>query len=404
MASWPVGAGVQLQDWIELVKDETTQRGVGRQAAGDEGDSLKKRVVQIFLRLAIWCAVAAVLFFGIRGACRGLQRVFLTDNPHFTLRNIDINVKGNLPRAEIERRLEAWKVRKGQSNLFELDIPVLRDRLMKFVLVSKADFRIKLPSTLEVDVTERVPAVRIIGGHLMDSEGWILPEVGQGGAKQDALPVVFNLKEGMRTPTGKRAEDEMSRAVLCLLRLTGTRPYGRLFDVKGVQCDTEQRALRVHLRARNTFVEGAQMVVPAGSEVEIDAALLRVEKIAAERMQAQQLTKFIDATYMVNVPVLGEGPGDAATTGQPPGGTSGTTALATAGTAGVAPVSPLVSGAGAGVKKPGNGALHQVTPKGGSGGKTTVHPVVKQPWKKATVKTSAAKAPVKKLPPAGGTP
>ena len=390
------------------MRDETTQRGVGRQAAADEGDSLKKRAAQMFLRLAIWCAVAAVLFLGVRGACRGLQRVFLTENPHFTLRKIDINVKGNLPPAEIVRRLEAWKVKVNQSNLFELDIPVLRDRLMKFVLVSKADFRIQLPSTLVVDVTERVPAARIVGGHLMDADGWILPEVGQGGLKPDALPIIFNLKDGIRTPTGKRAEDEMSRAVLCLLRLTGTRPYGRLFDVKGVQCDTEQKALRVHLRARNTFVEGAQMVVPAGSEVEIDAALLRVEKIAAERAQAQQMTKFIDATYMVNVPVLGEIPGDGPSGEQSTSGTGGnSTNDATGVTAAGDKVTPhppsAVPVAGAGVKKPGSVTVHPVTPKGGNGGKT-VHPVVKPPVKKATVKPSAVKKPVKKLPPAGGTP
>ena len=374
----------QTQDGVEVVRDETTQRGVGRQAAGDEGHSLKKRAGQILLRLAIWCAVAAVLFWGVCGACRGLERVFLSENPHFTLRKIDINVKGNLPPAEIVRRLEAWKVRVNQSNVFDLDIPVLRERLMKFVLVSKADFQIKLPSTLVVEVTERVPAARIVGGHLMDAEGWMLPEVGQGGPKLDALPVVFNLKEATRTPTGKRAEDEMSRSVLCLLRLTGTRPYGRLFDVKGIRCDAEQKALLVHLRARNTFVEGAQMVVPAGSEVEIDAALLRVEKIAAERMQAGQMTKFIDATYMVNVPVLGEIPGDAPAAGP----------LAAGGTAALPATVPV---AGAAVKKPvPAAAAHAASPRNGSGGKT-VRPAVK-----SSVKKPVAKKPVKKTPPPGG--
>ncbi len=287
------------------MKDETAQRGgPGRPAAEAQTGT---RLLRLLLYSGAACLALFLLFIGVRGAGRMAVRVFLTENPHFTLQEIKVTVNGNLRQEEILRRLEVWNVKKGKSNLFALDIPELRERLAKFVMVSKADFQIVLPSKLEVTVTERVPVVRLAGGNgrLLDAEGWMLPPMSAAEQKTESLPLVSNLKSAELTPTGKKAEDEMTQGVLRFLHLINTRPYGRLFDVKRIACDTEQRQLRVLLRARSTFVEDAQMIVPATSDVEIDAALFRVEKIAADRMLGQLKTRFIDATYVTNVPVLG---------------------------------------------------------------------------------------------------
>ena len=160
------------------MRDETTTRGMGRQGTGEEGPSLKKRTLLALARVAIWCALGLAVIWGVGYACRALQDVFLARNPHFTLRKVEVKVTGTLRPEEIVRRLEGWKVKVNQSNLYELDIPVLRERLMKFVLISRADFHLKLPGTLVVEVTERVPMARIAGGRLLDADGWILPEVG----------------------------------------------------------------------------------------------------------------------------------------------------------------------------------------------------------------------------------
>jgi hypothetical protein len=278
----------------------------------------------MFLGYAVAAGLALVaLWFSVRAAGHGITGVFLRENPHFTLKNLDVRVNGNLRREEVIRRLEGWKVKVGQSNLFDLDIPVLRERLMKYVMVSKADFRMQLPDTLVVEVTERVPVARLAGGseRLIDPDGWMLPPMPQPNLKPDGLPSIINLKSAEQTPTGRRVADPLALAVLRFLHLVGTRTYGQMLDVKAVQCDPEANTMRIHLRARNTFVEGAQIVLPATSEVEIDAALLRVERIAVERNRAQQKTKFINATYVVNVPVLGAV--DPAAPASPGGATGG---------------------------------------------------------------------------------
>jgi len=187
------------------------------------------------------------------------------------------------------------------------------------------------------------------------------------------------MKGALQVPTGRRAEDDVSLAVIAFLRLVGTRPYGRLFDVRAIQCDPEQKQLRIHLRARNTFVEGAQVVVPASSDVEIDAALLRVEKIAGLRIQAQQLTRSIDATYQINVPVVGEGPGETPSAdGVQPGtgSTSGGGSVAIATT----PAASATTGAGTGTVKPPVKSF----------AKPLVKPTVKPSFKPATVKKPAS--------------
>ncbi len=310
------------------MKDETVQRGSGGRPGGNlpAGGPLRPRLL-LFTGYAVGaCLVLVAVFFTVRAGCRAVERVFLTENPHFTLQKLDVVVNGNLRREEVIRRLAGWNVKPGQSNLFALDIPVLRERLMKYVMVSKADFSIQLPDTLVVNVTERVPVAQLksAGGRLIDADGWMLPPLPQATLKPDALPLVFNLKSAEQTPTGQRITDPMGLAVLRVLHLVGTRTYGQILDVRGVQCDPEAKTLRLHLRARNTFIDGASIILPASSEVEIDAALLRVERIAMERMRAQQKTKFIDATYIVNVPVLGavDSTSPAASGTRPASGTS----------------------------------------------------------------------------------
>ncbi len=269
---------------------------------GQKGHGL---AVRVLVRVLVGCALVVFLLVAALGVWSAVRGIFLVRNPHFTLKHIDVTVNGQLRTAEVIRRLDELGAKVERTNLFALDLPRLRQALCTTVVViSHAELRLKLPSTLAVDVTERVPVVQLRerGGRLVDADGLVLP-ARPDGAAPPGLPVILGLRSNPALTAGKKATDELLLSSLALLRLISIRPYGRLLDIEAIQLDYARNALGVHLRSRGTFREGAQVLLPAKS-LDLEDALQRVEIIARERMRGQQSTGFIDATYHFNVPVL----------------------------------------------------------------------------------------------------
>ena len=255
------------------------------------------------LRILIWVGVGVIALLMLWGLARGMKRVFLLDNPRFTLRHIDVRVNGQLRPADIILKLARRGVKVEQTNLFAIDLKRQRAALCAYVMVAEADLHLKLPDTLVVEVTERVPVARLVGrsGRFIDADGWLLPPRDQTQAL--ALPVIFGVREGRGLQDGAKVTDEMVTGALSFLRLISIRPYGRSLDVAAIQLDYGRAALRVHLRPRGTFKTGAQILLPS-RPMELEEALQRVDSIVRERTRANQGTGFIDATYRVNVPIL----------------------------------------------------------------------------------------------------
>lgn len=255
------------------------------------------------LRILIWggaCVVALLLLWGL---ARGMKRVFLLENPRFTLRFIDVRVNGQLRLADVILKLQKRGVKVEHTNLFAIDLKAQRAALCSYVMVAGADLRLKLPDTLVVEVTERVPVARLMGrsGRFIDADGWLLPARDQ--ARALALPAIFGARAGKGLQEGAKVTDEMVTGALNFLRLISIRPYGRAFDVAAIHLDYTRDTLRIRLRPRGTFKEGAQVLLPA-KPLELDEALQRVDSIVRERTRGNQGTGFIDATYRVNVPIL----------------------------------------------------------------------------------------------------
>ena len=276
----------------------------GPRSAGRAGaHALRDRVVALLIKVGVWAAVLAlVIVFGV-GSARLAKRVFLTENPHFTLKHIEVKVNGQLRPAEVIARLSRLKVKPKEVNLFALDLARLRRDLGAFVMVSQADLHLKLPSTLVIEISERIPVAQLVrhGERLVDPDGWIMPP--RNDSRQQSLPVIIGLRNLPTLQTGARATDDMLLNALNLLRLLAIRPCGRLFDVEAVQLDYGHGTFRLHLRQKGTFRTGAQIVLPA-RPLELEESLQRVEIIARERTRGQQITGFINGTYRVNVPVL----------------------------------------------------------------------------------------------------
>jgi hypothetical protein len=271
-------------------------RGGGQAAGGN-------RVALAAVRLLIWAVAALLLLGALWAGFRSLQRVFLLENPRFTLRRIEVQVNGSLRHAEIIAKLAANGVQVGETNIHAIDVRAQREALCAHVMVASAALHLRLPDTLVVEVTERVPVARVMGPtqRLLDADGWVLPL--RDPEKAAALPVLFGVRPGALPPEGGRVTDDTVLSALTLLRLLAIRPYGRYFDLAAVRVDAARGILGMHLRARGTFRTGAQVLLPA-KPMDLEEALIRVEVITRDRARARQETGFIDATYRRNVPVL----------------------------------------------------------------------------------------------------
>lgn len=286
------------------MKDETIQplRPLGRPGSRPPKPVLNRLGVML-ARVLVWGVAAAAVFLLLAAGWRSLKKVFVTENPHFTLRHITPVVNGQLSDASIRIALVRAGVRTGRTNLYALDLEKLRrDLTGNLVTIADAKFHRKLPDTLVVEVTERVPKAQLGGGGLLlDADGWILP------ARYDeptrTLPVIFGVRSRIQKPGG-RTTDEMLVTALNYLRLSAIRPYGRLWETKAIILQPEKKRLMVILRAKGTFTEGSRLLLPAGDPYDLDSALDRAGEIAFDRNRAGQPTSFIDATYQRHVPVM----------------------------------------------------------------------------------------------------
>ncbi|MCF7854382.1 MAG: FtsQ-type POTRA domain-containing protein [Candidatus Pacebacteria bacterium] len=281
-------------------KRKNRSRSVRFSANTDRGRN-KGRGWQVFLRYAIWalsaCAVVALFVLTLYG----LKLFLFVRNPHFRLRDSEITVYGDLTPPQIREKLAEWGIEPRRTNLFEVDLRDLRERLEDWhVLVQRVRIGRRLPGTLVIDVYERYAVAQLLGpnGRLIDGGGLVLP------ARRDprtlTLPIITGIPEAHELKIGQIAQDKMIDSALRLLELVDTEVYGRYLKVNLIQLDRSADALKVYLNERRPFREGACIVLPA-EKGEMETALQRVHVIIQERLQGNQRTGFINATYKVNI-------------------------------------------------------------------------------------------------------
>lgn len=128
--------------------------------------------------VAVWLAAGLCLLiagWGLWILAGSLGRVLFSQNPQFNVTTIAARTDGVLP----EALLVEWAGVPAEANLFQLSLPVVRDRLEKNPIIRKAVVRRRLPDTLEIVVNERVPIARMgqVEGHmnwLVDVDGVLI--------------------------------------------------------------------------------------------------------------------------------------------------------------------------------------------------------------------------------------
>ena len=151
----------------------------------------KKMVVRRGLVVLLLTATALALLLGIFVSLKYTGSLFLSRNPKFELKNINITSDGRLP---AEFFCERAGLHTG-TNLFALDFDMLRKKLEEVPLVESVAIERKLPDTLNIKIIERVAMAQIRWNpralpFLLDGHGVVLPMTRSG----QALPLIEGLK------------------------------------------------------------------------------------------------------------------------------------------------------------------------------------------------------------------
>jgi cell division septal protein FtsQ len=252
------------------------------------------------VRLAFWGLVVLTAAALVGGVLLGLQRWLISHNSYFTLRRVVLAGNRSLTEQAVQQRLEQAGAVVGTSNLMRISVRGLRKELEQDPLIARAEVVRHLPDLLHVTVVERLPIATIRGRPpcLVDEEGVVLPW--RDVSKERLLPDIAGVRQPAMLIPGEAVQDVTLRAAVRFLRTLARRADGPNYDVEIVQLDYQLQSLKVHLRPRGTFVEGAVVIVPVQG---MEEALDRLRDIHRIRTAAGKTTSSVDVTYRRNVPV-----------------------------------------------------------------------------------------------------
>lgn len=145
------------------------------------------------LKLALVLAMLGIICWG---GYKGVRHVFI-DNEKYRLQEIKLETNGHLDHA----RVVSIAGIDLDSSIFAIDADQVRDRLKSQPEVIECSVKHRLPGTLHIGITERVPVVwiqcaklgfpgRVNGGILADTNGITFPCEGNLWQTAENLPVI----------------------------------------------------------------------------------------------------------------------------------------------------------------------------------------------------------------------
>lgn len=240
-------------------------------------------------------ATVGLLWFSGRWALR----VLLFENPRYNLAHVDIEVVGKIPRHQV---LE-WAQIPGGANLLALRLGDVHGRLVSQSAVGFAEVRRVMPNRLQIRVTERRPAARLLttGGvapveedvyYIIDRQGMVMrPRPGEDFRH---LPEISGANL-MDVVVGSRVKGAEVFAALNLLTLMEASPIWTEFDRIGIDVSRENLLLTRLGRDARVVFSPDPAVMPE--------QLRRLEVILSYCQRGRQRLATADLTVERNVPV-----------------------------------------------------------------------------------------------------
>ncbi|HPN83989.1 MAG TPA: FtsQ-type POTRA domain-containing protein [Victivallales bacterium] len=112
----------------------------------------KKTHVRLGISISILMSIAVMSFLAFSFATRSL----FSANKHFTIKKIVINGTASW-KAREKQILDYGGIKKGVSNIFNVNLRELRAKIDALPSVEKSTISRKLPNTLVINISERIP-------------------------------------------------------------------------------------------------------------------------------------------------------------------------------------------------------------------------------------------------------
>jgi cell division septal protein FtsQ len=270
------------------------KNGASGQSPSPAGRLLAKTLAPLLALLVVVVLVACLAW--------GLHWSLLRANPFFTLQSIDVQTDGQaLTAPAIVDILAEMGYRPGETNVFEIDVRAIRERLEKAAVVESAWAHRVLPDRLVVGFAQRFPVARLHARipRFIDRSGYVLlPWEAEGFS---LLPDIVGVRDPDVLRPGQKIEDEVLLGALDFLRLN--EEYGERLDCRAYMLQLDYHPpekIKVYVHRAGTFRENAQIVVPIR---DMRPALNRLAVIVRDRAGLGLPTSFVDVTYQENVPV-----------------------------------------------------------------------------------------------------
>ena len=255
--------------------------------------------------LTVLFGAAVVLFLGWRGVDWAV-REFVTENPAFATKTIDLQTEGVLT----TEALRKWAGVRVGENLMSLDLSRIKRDLELVPLIQSAAVERVLPDTLRIRVTERVPVAQVAvlrpgaGGryttviHLLDATGFVMlpPDrtmVADPTALQiDWLPELRGVND-VDLKLGRQVESTQVRAALKLLmHFERSSMFGRA-DIRRV----DVAGLEVLTATTSTSGE-----ITFASHRDFDMQLRRWRAVQDVATQQGKVISTLDVSISQNLP------------------------------------------------------------------------------------------------------
>ena len=187
-----------------------------------------------------------------------LNGQLFTQNSRFELKRIEARTDGKIS----EDLLKEWTKLEVGTNLYDVNLPALRNRMESHAIVHRALVRRRLPDGIEVAVNERVPLARM--GRVEGRLNWLVDREGvviQKSFKSKHLPFLVGVRSDV-TLGDTVLEGRTSNALACIEDLRDLPPKMReLLQVRVISVGNPD-----HLDVRSH--DGFQILLPVTDDYE----------------------------------------------------------------------------------------------------------------------------------------
>jgi len=264
-------------------------------------------------RNGLFLVLLVALVVGVYYGTRFLHSYFITDNTHFSFRELDMEPTPHYSRKRVLDILaEAGCTMPGKqraTNLLNVDMAAIRKRLLDEPTIETAELYRVMPDTLHLAIKERQPIIKLIGADnqylgVVDEHGVPFPY--DASYNTITLPYVYYAFPKGPIEYGNPTENRGLLAVLTLLRLHAIRPIqphlGYNFGYILVNYNHEQLDCRLTPFADNRVVRNnAQVLFPLDTD-KLHGALERFETILKLKYEGRETITYADASLSINVP------------------------------------------------------------------------------------------------------